>query len=179
MCSVLTHPAVPLALSACFPQGAVPPTLVLAGAACSIIPDLDVIGFSFGIRYNEMLGHRGFTHSIVFATALSALLTFTLFRNSSGGNLVTFIFLFISTLSHSLLDMLTNGGLGVALFAPFSNERYFFPWRPIQVSPIRVASFFSEWGVRVIVSELKWVWLPSAIVFAVGYIVRRYGKAVW
>jgi inner membrane protein len=66
-----------------------------------------------------MLGHRGFTHSIVFAAALSALLTFTLLRNSLGGNWLIFLFLFISTLSHSLLDMLTNGGLGVALFAPF------------------------------------------------------------
>jgi inner membrane protein len=111
MCSVLTHPAIPLALSVCFPQAAVSPTLVFAGAVCSIIPDLDVIGFRFGISYGEMLGHRGFTHSIVFAAALSALLAFTLFRNSPGGNWVIFLFLFISTLSHSLLDMLTNGGL--------------------------------------------------------------------
>jgi len=175
MCSVLTHPAIPLALSVCFPQAAVSPTLVFAGAVCSIIPDLDVIGFRFGIRYGEMLRHRGFTHSIVFAATLSALLAFTLFRNSPGGNWVIFLFLFISALSHSLLDMLTNGGLGIALFAPFSNDRYFFPWRPIEVSPIGVASFFSKWGIRVILSELRWVWLPSTVIFAVGYIVRRYG----
>jgi inner membrane protein len=61
------------------------------------------------------------------------------------------------------------------LFAPFSNERYFFPWRPIEVSPIGVGSFFSEWGLRVIGSELRWVWLPSAVVSALGYVARRYG----
>ena len=175
MCSVLTHPVIPVALSALLPQGRVTPTLILAGAACSVIPDLDVIGFRFGIRYHDMLGHRGLSHSILFAAALGALFTFTLFRNSEGGNWVTFIFLFLSTLSHSLLDMLTNGGLGVALFAPFGNERYFFPWRPIEVSPIGVGSFLSEWGVRVILSELKWVWAPSAVVFIVGHVVRRYG----
>lgn len=175
MCSVLTHPVVPVALSVFLPRNAASSTLLLAGAACSIIPDLDVIGFGFGLRYNDMLGHRGFTHSILFAVVLGALLTFTLFRNSQGSNWIVFLFLFFSTLSHTLLDMLTNGGLGVALFAPFSNERYFFPQRPIEVSPIGVGSFFSDWGVRVILSELRWVWLPSTIVFAVGHVARRDG----
>jgi inner membrane protein len=160
-------------LSVALPQVTASPTLLLAGAACSIIPDLDVIGFRFGIRYSDMLGHRGFTHSILFATALSALLSFTLFRDGQGGRWVVFIFLFLSTLSHPLLDMLTNGGLGVALFAPFSNERYFFPWRPMEVSPIGIGGFFSEWGIRVIVSELRWVWLPSGVAFVLGHVARR------
>ena len=175
MCTVITHPVVPLALSVFLPRETATSSLLLAGAACSVIPDLDVIGFGFGIGYNEMLGHRGLTHSIIFAAALSALLTFTLFRSAQGSHWVIFLFLFISTLSHSLLDMLTNGGLGVALLAPFSNERFFFPWRPIEVSPISISSFFSDWGVRVILTELKWVWLPSGVVFTVGQIVRRYG----
>jgi inner membrane protein len=175
MCSILTHPIVPVALSVFLPRETATATLLLAGAVCSIIPDLDVIGFGFGIRYNDMLGHRGLTHSILLAAALGALLSFTLFRNAQGSHWVIFLFLFLSTLSHTLLDMLTNGGLGVALFAPFSNERYFFPWRPIEVSPIGIGSFFSEWGVRVILSELRWVWLPSAVVFALGHIARRYG----
>jgi inner membrane protein len=165
---------VPLALSAFLPPGAASPALLLAGAACSVVPDLDVIGFGFGIRYSDMLGHRGATHSILFAAALGALLTFALFRDAPGGGWPVFLFLFLSTLSHALLDMLTNGGLGVALFAPFSNERYFFPWRPIEVSPIGVSSFLSDWGVRVIFSELRWVWLPSAAVYALGYVGRRW-----
>jgi inner membrane protein len=175
MCSVLTHPVVPLALSVALPRETTTSTLILAGAVCSIIPDLDVLGFGFGIRYNDMLGHRGLTHSIMFAVALSALLSFTLFRNTQSSHWVIFLFLFLSTLSHPLLDMLTNGGLGVALLAPFSNKRYFFPWRPIEVSPIGIGTFLSEWGVRVILTELKWVWLPSGIMFTVGQIARRYG----
>lgn len=175
MCTVLTHPLVPLAVSVFLPRETATSTLLLAGAACSIIPDLDVIGFGFGIKYNDMLGHRGLTHSILFAVALSALLSFTLFRNAHTSHLVIFLFLFLSTLSHALLDMLTNGGLGVALLAPFSNKRFFFAWRPIEVSPIGIGSFFSDWGVQVILSELKWVWLPSGVVFTLGQIARRYG----
>ena len=174
MCSILTHPVVPVALAAFLPRDTISPALVLTGAACSIIPDLDVIGFAFGIRYSDMLGHRGLTHSILFAAVLGACLSLTLFRDAGHGWAI-FLFLFLATLSHTLLDMLTNGGLGVALFAPFSNERYFFPWRPIEVSPIGIGSFFSEWGARVVSSELRWVWLPSSIAFALGYVLRRFG----
>lgn len=174
MCSVFTHPAIPIALSVCFPEGTVSPKLLFAGAVCSAVPDLDVLSFSAGIRYDHMLGHRGLTHSIAFALALGACVTFTWFRHSESGYGAIFLFLFLSTLSHSLLDMLTNGGLGIALFAPFSNTRFFFPWRPIQVSPIGLG-FFSEWGVRVVLSEIKWAWLPAMAVFAAGSIFRRFG----
>jgi len=56
--------------------------------------------------------------------------------------------------SHPLLDALTDGGLGVALLWPFSAERFFFPWRPIPVSPIGVG-FFSLRGIRVALAELQ------------------------
>jgi len=175
MCSVLTHPVVPIALAAVLPQDTLSPTLVLVGAACAVIPDLDVIGFKFGVGSHPLLGHRGLTHSIVFAAALGALLTYTLFRHSPSPWWVVFLFLFVSTLSHPLLDMLTNGGRGVALFAPFSHARYFFPWRPIEVSPISVRRFFSRRGVQIMRSELQWVWLPATGVYILGMIVRRYG----
>jgi inner membrane protein len=55
--------------------------------------------------------------------------------------------------SHPLLDTLTNGGLGCALFWPFDNARYFAPWRPIPVSPIGLG-FFSPYGMFVAAVEL-------------------------
>src|SRR5688572_10863495 len=118
MCTVITHPAVPIALSILLPQDTASPSLLIAAALCSVIPDLDVIGFEFGIKYTDMLGHRGFTHSIFFAAVLAGLVTVTFFRNSHGSHLVMFLFLFLSTLSHPVLDALTNGGLGVGFFAP-------------------------------------------------------------
>jgi inner membrane protein len=87
--------------------------------------------------------------------------------------LFAFAFVFVSASSHGFLDAMTTGGLGVAFFSPFSNARYFLPWRVILVSPIGVESFFSMRGFRVLKSELLWVWSPSGAVALVGLAVRR------
>jgi len=39
----------------------------ILSALIPMIPDADVIAFRFGIPYESMLGHRGFSHSIIFA----------------------------------------------------------------------------------------------------------------
>ena len=81
----------------------------------------------------------------------------------------------IVTASHGVLDAFTNGGPGVAFFAPFDDTRYFFPWRPVPVSPL-AANFFSEWGWRVFRAELVMVWLPAAAI-AAGALLSRRGRA--
>jgi inner membrane protein len=169
----MTHPVVPIALSVFLPQDVASPSLLTAAAVCSVIPDLDVISFEFGIEYDHMLGHRGFTHSIFFAVALAAVVTVLFFRAHPGNYLVIFFFLFLSTLSHPILDAFTNGGFGVGFLAPFKTNRYFFPYRPIEVAPIDVGAFFSHRGFKVMISELKWVWLPSGLVFLVGQFFKR------
>ena len=89
-------------------------------------------------------------------------------------SLFTFLFFFLLTASHGLLDALTDGGLGIALLSPFTNERFFFPWTPIVVSPIGIRGFFSRWGLEVLKSELVWVWLPS-LLMVVGVRLLRAG----
>ena len=172
MSTIISHTALPVALSAVFPSGRISSALLLVGAVCSMAPDLDVIGFSFGIRYGDLLGHRGFCHSIFFAACLGALLTI-LWPPGETGRFLVFLFLFLSTLSHPFLDAFTNGGLGIAWFAPFSDQRYFFPWRPLAVPPIGLRPFFSAWGWRVVKSELVWIWLPSTVLFAAAQAARR------
>jgi inner membrane protein len=157
-----------MAISSLFPRQSLSPAVVIAGAICSVVPDFDVIGFGLGISYGEMLGHRGLTHSILFAAVLGALLTYRLAEHNARARLLVFIFLFSSTLSHAILDAMTNGGLGVAFFAPFQNDRYFFSWRPIQVSPIGLRNFFAEGGLHVLRTEFLWIWLPAAIIYALG-----------
>jgi inner membrane protein len=76
------------------------------------------------------------------------------------------------TASHGMLDAMTDGGLGVAFFAPFDNARYFFPWRPILVSPIGIAQFFSGYGLDVLLSEFVWIWVPAGMVWLISQIVR-------
>jgi inner membrane protein len=141
---------------------------------CAMIPDADVTGLAFGIRFGSMFGHRGFTHSIVFALVFGAVIAFFADRFLQTGISVTKLFVYFSlaTFSHPLLDMLTNAGSGVALFAPFSNERYFFPWRPVEVSPIGMG-FFSDRGLDVVLSEIIWIWLPAIAVLIMVMITRK------
>jgi inner membrane protein len=82
------------------------------------------------------------------------------------------ILFFLLSASHGILDAFTNGSLGIALLSPFDKTRYFFPWRPIVVSPIGVIPFFSKWGLAVIKSELLWVWLPSLLTVIASGIIR-------
>jgi len=166
LASVLSHPAVALGLVPAFRSGR---AAVAAGALLTVLPDADSVGFWMGIPYGSPLGHRGFTHSFAFA-ALMGLAAFAILRRSSKtaraaapGSL--FIYLFLCAASHGILDGMTDGGLGVAYFAPFSNARYFLPWRPILVSPISVTGFFDARGLRVLGSEAVWIWLPC-VVFA-------------
>jgi inner membrane protein len=86
--------------------------------------------------------------------------------------MMVFVICFVACASHALLDAMTNGGLGVALYWPFDHERHFLPFRPIQVSPIGVKEFFSEWGLRVIASELIWVFIPGIAMSVAGFFAR-------
>lgn len=172
MASILFHPLVPLALGYVASRCDVPWRLIVIGMVCAILPDFDVIGFKFQIAYDSTFGHRGFTHSALFAAIIAALgfLTAPALRLKP---LTTAIFVFIATLSHGLIDALTNGGLGVAFFAPFSNERYFFPWQVIEVSPIGIRNFLSERGLNVLISELIWIGLPCLFITLTTYIYRQ------
>lgn len=142
--------------------------LLLLVMFASAMPDLDIMAFDFGIPYTHWLGHRGLTHSVAFAAGWSVLMLVFFFRHeirSLGHSVAYFLLFFITTASHGLVDAMTNGGRGIGFFIPFSDERYFLPFRPIQVSPLGVENFFSEWGRRVIISEMIWVILPCVVLW--------------
>ena len=80
---------------------------------------------------------------------------------------------FLVTASHGVLDAMTDGGLGIAFFAPFDNSRYFLPWRPVMVSPIGVAPFFSHYGLDVLISEFVWIWLPVGVSLLTAKMLRQ------
>jgi inner membrane protein len=172
MPSVFSHPAVPLAIGVGLGSRVVPPRLLLAGALGSILPDLDVVAFEFAIPYGHEWGHRGFSHSLAFA-AVVALLGASASRFLQASFLRSFLFLFIATASHGILDAFTNGGSGIALFWPWSTNRYFAPFRPIKVSPIEPSRFFTHRGIAVILSELLWIWIPCGLAAAALVAYRR------
>jgi inner membrane protein len=162
MPTIITHTAVPLAIGLGLGSQIVPRRLLLAGFAASMVPDLDVIGLKLGIAYAEDMGHRGITHSLLFAL-LTGVIAYALAGRLKARPIVAGLLVFASCASHGLLDMCTNGGLGIAYLWPLSHERYFLPWQLIQVSPLSLDKVFSEWGLRVIYSELRLVWLPSLL----------------
>jgi inner membrane protein len=84
-----------------------------------------------------------------------------------------FLFVFACTMSQSLLDAMTDGGRGVAFFAPFNNDRYSLPWRPIAASPLSVTRFFTAAGLRVIANEVMWVMLPASLIALIAGSVRN------
>ena len=194
MPSIITHAAVPLALWCAADRGRIPPRLLVAGVIAAMLPDADVLAFALHIPYADAFGHRGASHSLLFAGVLAALAAaFAFFgsgrpwsaQHSSGsrrpwsavscqprlaptkaGPTVAStgqaaVFVFVCAASHPPLDAMTSGGLGVALAWPWSEHRFFAPWRPIRVSPF-APQFFSARGVATLLSELRWVWLPLA-----------------
>ncbi|WP_406682751.1 metal-dependent hydrolase [Seonamhaeicola sp. MEBiC1930] len=141
--------------------------LIIAAIFSAIFPDFDVVAFKLGIPYEHPFGHRGFTHSIVFAVFWALFLMFTLGRNNK---IIWFLVIFLSTASHGVFDAMTSGGKGVGFFIPLNNERFFFPFREIKVSPIGVKKFLSEWGLRVIFSEIKYIFIPCFLILVVRFL---------
>ena len=170
MPTILTHPVVPLAIAMGLGRNTVPKSLVAVGIVASVLPDLDVLAFHAGIPYAAEFGHRGFSHSLMFAFCLAAFCAaFAPFLQSGRWRALWFVFL--AAASHGILDAFTNGGLGIAFLWPFSPERFFAPLQPIEVAPLGLARFLSARGFAVIRSELLWVWLPffSMAVFMVAW----------
>ena len=172
MPTVLTHMAVPLAVGAGLGSRIIPRRLLVAGMLGAMLPDLDVAGFRFGIEYASDFGHRGFSHSLLFA-ALLASVGAAAWRYFGASARNVFLFLFVSIASHGILDCFTNGGRGVALLWPFSSERFFAPFQMIEVSPIGVSRFLSSRGLTVVMSEALWVWLPCVAVATAMWIARK------
>lgn len=138
-----------------------------------IFPDIDVIAFKLGIPYRHIFGHRGLTHSIGFAFLWATVLTFSSFKSS---RLRIFVLLLISTLSHGILDAMTNGGLGVGFFIPFDDHRFFLQFRPIEVSPIKLERFFSQ-TFQIIANEMIWIGIPSLILVFMSYLWKKDGNS--
>jgi inner membrane protein len=117
-------------------------------SAISLLPDLDVVAFALDIPYAHAFGHRGASHSLAATLALGVLALVP----PSESRLRTGIFVALVAASHSVLDALTDGGLGVALLWPFTGARFFAPWQPIPVAPIG-ANMLSARGLYVIAVE--------------------------
>jgi inner membrane protein len=172
MPSILSHIAVPIAARIAFGKRAVLPGLFAWGVLVSVLPDADTLLMRFGVPYDSQFGHRGASHSLLFALCVAALLARRWARVHQRSMRGPFIYLLVCAASHPLLDTCTNAGHGAALFWPGSTERLFAPFRPIEASPLSLRRFLGEPGLRVLISELLWVWLPCLLLGG-GWAWRR------
>lgn len=175
MPTIVSHAAVPLALGLGIGDKRIPRPLLLAGIAASMLPDADVILFRVGATYDTPWAHRGFSHSLAFAIFLGVIAAVALKRWSRP--LAAFAFVAVSAASHGLLDMMTNGGHGVAITWPLTDHRFFFDWRPIRVAPLALSRFPPR-AAAIIRTEFLWIWLP-AIVVALGLRAWRRREGVF
>jgi inner membrane protein len=129
-----------------------PLTAAVIWSGLSLLPDADVFGFRFGVRYEDTWGHRGATHSLAFALGVG-IVVWVVARLTKLAAVRTSLIAVAVVMSHPLLDTLTDGGLGCALLWPFSDERFFARWTPIPVAPIGRA-FLSLEGARIAAIEL-------------------------
>ena len=181
MPSSFSHAAAGLALGSAFRPTVAPVRFWLLVGLCAVLPDIDWLGRPFGIPYDHLLGHRGVTHSVCFAALLGAAVTWTAFRTPefAGVRGRLWVCFTLATVSHGVLDALTTYGQGVAFAAPFTTERFSFPWHPIgAIGPHTPRRFVDQQIVAVVLNELLWIWLPSAL-FAGAVLVRhrRHGSA--
>ena len=129
MASAFTHGFVALSFGKLMFPERMPLRFWVLSIVCTLLPDIDVVGYYFGVRYGDMLGHRGFSQSLLFALLVAVLVTLASFpavrRLSRQWWLLAACF-FAATASHGILDAMTNGGYGIAFFSPF-NARFFLP----------------------------------------------------
>lgn len=173
MPSPLAHFVAGASLWPVFGPGNGPRRTWIWGGGLAMLPDIDFTGLLLGVPYESPFGHRGITHSFLFAGVAAVLLWRVLsVRSASRPGASLLPFLVLAAVSHMLLDAMTNGGLGVAFLAPFDVTRYFLPFRPILVSPLRLDRFLSPIGLAVMRNELLWVGLPAAAIAGIGWVRR-------
>ena len=176
MPTLFSHPAPVLCFGLALNRGFISWRLLAAALVLSVLPDMDVIGFKFGVYYANILGHRGLSHSLAFAVGMGAV-AFLAAPWLHARRLTAFLVCTGAVTTHIALDALTNGGLGVAVLWPFSEARHFFPWQPIEVSPFAPRHFLTARGARVLLSEWQWVWLPSlAMLCAIRFCAYVCGR---
>jgi inner membrane protein len=176
LASVISHPIPAVLANMACKNISRKQSLLSYSILLTIMPDFDVLAFALGIPYEHMLGHRGFTHSIIFAVLVSLFIAKYLLKYQGIEFKKGFFILFFSCISHGIFDAFTNGGYGVGFFIPFTADRYFFPITPIEVSPIGIRNFFSYRGLQVFVSELKVIWFPSSIIYLSLLLFKKVKK---
>ncbi len=179
MASAITHfivgasLALPAVESSAIRRVLKPWAIPVTAGLLAVAPDLDTYAMRlFDIPYRSFWGHRGFFHSPFFLLLFCGTLAAFAAHRQGWSSWAWLTLMWTGcAITHPLLDMLTDGGSGVMVLYPFSERRWFFPWRPIHVSPLGIARFFSRAGY-ILKSEMPFD-LAALIAGIAGWLTRR------
>jgi inner membrane protein len=147
-------------------------------AGLALLPDADVAGLSFGAADHGIYGHRGYSHSLLFAVAVAGV-AYWVARRWGTRPWFTALLALLAVSSHGILDAMTYRTRGIPFFWPFDELRVIFPWRFIPPAPTGV-HFLSRRGLEVMAVELVY-FLPLVVAaLAPGLHTwrRRLGKVL-
>ncbi|HVR62420.1 MAG TPA: metal-dependent hydrolase [Polyangia bacterium] len=113
----------------------------LIGIGLAWLPDVDVLWLALGAPDRGLLGHRGFTHTPLFALAVGALVGVWLWARGRGRPVTLAVLAALLVGTHGILDGIAQDGRGILFFWPLSAERFHLPWRPIPDAPLGLALF--------------------------------------
>jgi inner membrane protein len=171
MPSLLGHAAAGLAITSAFHRDKLPRRTWGLAAFCAMAPDFDWFVSLLPLHRGHFLNHRGVTHSLFAAVLLAAVVYFIAFRPHQRRGAV-WLCLTVAALSHGLLDACTSGGVGVALFMPFSETRWACIWQPGHVAPLPRGA--DTWAfLSSIWSEAMWIGMPAVVVSAWSRLMRQ------
>lgn len=176
MPSTFGHAVAGLAITAVFHGEKLPRRTWAIAACCATAPDLDWFVSLLNMHRGHVLNHRGVAHSL-FAALVIATLAFFLAYRKDQRRWAVWLCLTIATLSHGLLDALTSGGVGVALFMPFSETRWACLWQPGQVAPLPLGREHTWYFLRSLWTELFWIGLPALVLVAWSRLARQARQA--
>jgi inner membrane protein len=170
MATLYTHAVAGLGIARLATPRPMPWSYWLAAAALPCIPDLDVFSTA---AYGSPMGHRGITHSLIFALTTGAVAAALMYRRLQMRRWHLAAVFSLIVASHGLLDAMTRGGEAIPFFWP-QGGRY-GNWGPIPVSDIAF-ELPDPRTSRSVRSELLWVWLPVALLIAASEVLRRWKR---
>ena len=137
----LTHIALGACIGEAFFEKGFGKKAMIWGALAQSIPDIDFLASIWSTTTENLLAHRGFTHSILFALLIVPVFVMAADRIHRPHNIAfrTWIMFFATEVFlHLFIDGFNNYGVG--WFEPFSHTRFSF--NAIYVADI----FFSIWA---------------------------------
>ena len=136
----ITHIALGACIGEAFFEKGFGKKAMLWGALAQSMPDIDFVASFWMSTADDLLAHRGFTHSLLFAVLIvpiMALVAERVHRPHDISYKKWALFFLVEVLTHLFLDAFNNYGIG--WFIPFNDHRFSF--NTLYVADI----FFSIW----------------------------------